>query len=467
MNLLIVLIVFITIIVLGLHWVTMAFSEPFFDIGVVLAVDSDGNCYVAGCHTGGADLDPGPGTDWHEPEYDSEIFIIKFDAEGNQVWADTREGHHWKNRGFDLLADSDGSVYVSGYHSLYSLGPNSSTYSYLNKFDMDGNVVWSYDWPHVMSRDLAFNESGNIIMAGAALDEVDLDPNPGQGSVVRGKDTVFISEFDSDGDYLESIVWQSEDSYDIVIDGINSVYIYGRDYGSYRHSYEHSLRKFDMNGQVWEFTWVAVRILEPYYGPLHGDGYVAIRENGNVILTGASSGTLGEGIDTRISQADHDAGTNAFMVEFDPDGHVLWNQTWQSHSSAWPSGVTVDKDGSIYITGNFFRTVDFDPGEDVGEFSSNGKQDIFLSRFTSDGQYEWTRTWGGRGDDRANDVVTGDNGEIFVTGMFSGTVDLDPGPAVNRFRSINANDAFLVKLDTDGTFIWARTWGGENARYYY
>ena len=49
---------------------------------------------------------------------------------------------------------------------------------------------------------------------------------------------------------------------------------------------------------------------------------------------------------------------------------------------------------------------------------------------------------------------------VYTTGVFSGTVDVDPGPAQFNLVSAGGDDIFLSKLDKDGAFAWAVRIGG-------
>lgn len=52
------------------------------------------------------------------------------------------------------------------------------------------------------------------------------------------------------------------------------------------------------------------------------------------------------------------------------------------------------------------------------------------------------------------------NGNTIISGSFTGTADLDPGPAQHAFTSSGEFDGFVVKLDSEGEFVWAITYGG-------
>ena len=123
---------------------------------------------------------------------------------------------------------------------------------------------------------------------------------------------------------------------------------------------------------------------------------------------------------------------------------------------------TVDPNGDILITGSFANTVDFDPGPGVINHTSNGNVDIFVQKLDNAGNLLWVKTLGGTGLDRGYDITTDSNGNIYVVGGFFNTVDFDPGPSVSNLTSIGSNDAFVLKLDPSGNFLWVKSFGSDN-----
>ena len=91
---------------------------------------------------------------------------------------------------------------------------------------------------------------------------------------------------------------------------------------------------------------------------------------------------------------------------------------------------------------------------------SNGSLDVFLSRFDKDGNFVWARTWGGPDDDCGYSVSNDGSGSEYVTGFFQDTVDFNPAAEEDFHTSNGQFDAFLSKLDSNGNYVWARTWGG-------
>ncbi len=205
-------------------------------------------------------------------------------------------------------------------------------------------------------------------------------------------------------------------------------------------------------GGGWALTW----------GGTESDrGYgVAIDGSGNVYVTGRFEDAVdfdpGPGIDEHTSNGNRDI----FLSKFTSIGVFQWVRTWGGPGYDEGSGVAIDGSGNAYVTGNFRVTVDFDPGPGVDEHTSNGNDDIFLSKFNSSGVFQWARTWGGIVNDEGSGVAIDGSGNAYVTGRFEDTVDFDPGPEVEEHTSNGDRDIFLSKFNSSGDLQWARTWGG-------
>ncbi len=76
--------------------------------------------------------------------------------------------------------------------------------------------------------------------------------------------------------------------------------------------------------------------------------------------------------------------------------------------------------------------------------------------------YEWAKAIGGTGFDFGNAVaVDRETGDVYTTGVFSSTVDFDPGAGVYKLTSAGANDIFITKSNAAGRFVWALRMGGD------
>jgi len=89
--------------------------------------------------------------------------------------------------------------------------------------------------------------------------------------------------------------------------------------------------------------------------------------------------------------------------------------------------------------------------------------DCFLTKYNSDGDYQWTISWGGTSFDESYGVVVDDTA-VYVMGTFRGTVDFDPGAGVSEATSAGADDVYLNSFDvSNADFLWMKTWGGTGA----
>jgi hypothetical protein len=112
----------------------------------------------------------------------------------------------------------------------------------------------------------------------------------------------------------------------------------------------------------------------------------------------------------------------------------------------------------------WYGICDFDPGLGVAEHKSffdacEGR--MFLSKFSSQGDFQWADVWGYPCDiydyERAAGVAATPGGSAYVVGQFAKTTDFDPGPGedlhtVTGYPYYVGNDCYLTKFPPDG--IW-------------
>ncbi len=140
-----------------------------------------------------------------------------------------------------------------------------------------------------------------------------------------------------------------------------------------------------------------------------------------------------------------------------------WVKSFHGTNQEVGKAVTSDAQGNVYSTGYFLGTVDFDPGVGVYPMSSNGQQDIFISKLDGNGNFVWAKHIGGAGNDMCNAITLDMAGNIYLTGFFRNTVDFNPGAGtayLNTYASAS-QDIFICKLDTSGNFLWAKSFGGS------
>jgi hypothetical protein len=116
------------------------------------------------------------------------------------------------------------------------------------------------------------------------------------------------------------------------------------------------------------------------------------------------------------------------------------------------AGVAIDSSDNIYITGTSQGANLF------GKNATSGTtDDIFVAKLNSSGVVQWVYAAGGTGRDRGRKIALDSSGNIYVTGYYWSTVDFGGGNVTS-----NGNwDAFLLKLDSSGTFQWVKSYGGS------
>ncbi len=63
----------------------------------------------------------------------------------------------------------------------------------------------------------------------------------------------------------------------------------------------------------------------------------------------------------------------------------------------------------------------------------------------------------------SNSIIVDNGGNVFATGQFALSADFDPGSGVYNLTSAGTDDIFILKLNTNGDFVWAKNMGGAGS----
>jgi hypothetical protein len=183
---------------------------------------------------------------------------------------------------------------------------------------------------------------------------------------------------------------------------------------------------------------------------------VVFDHEGNIITLGRFEGTIdfnpGGGVLTLTANPSVDI----FITKSTSDGELLWAGQFLSGQGQIPYSLATDELGDIYITGHFNGTIDFDPGPSVFQLNSGGGQAGFVTKLNSNGEFVWARHFHTSGYSPGFDIVVDSLKNVYLTGIFGGTVDFDPGAASFELNGGFVSDAYIVKLDHNGQFVWAK-----------
>lgn len=146
------------------------------------------------------------------------------------------------------------------------------------------------------------------------------------------------------------------------------------------------------------------------------------------------------------------ASTNLFAQSVD----LLWLKTYESSNYATIEQIESDSQGDLILSGSFMDDVDIDPGPSI-EMVSGSRS--FIQKTNNDGNLIWSKPFLSTENVFISDLDIDSQGNIFLSGEFSGTVDFDLGNGVSVLTSNGLNDGFLVKLNSLGDLIWAKQIG--------
>ena len=160
-------------------------------------------------------------------------------------------------------------------------------------------------------------------------------------------------------------------------------------------------------------------------------------------------------------------GDDIFISKLDASGNFVWAKNIGGTLPDQGFSIAIDALGNIYTTGAFRGTADFDPNAGTFNLTAAAGADIFISKLDASGNFVWAKSIGALSDDASYAITLDTLGNIYTTGFYEGTVDFDPGVGTFNLVSGVFADAFILKLDSSGNFVWAKGLSGfaiENGR---
>lgn len=273
----------------------------------------------------------------------------------------------------------------------------------------EGDLAWAWGFGQNLDdvgENIFVDSAGNVYMTGYFQGTVDFDPSAEVKNLVSaGNNDIFVTKMNSNG----NLVW-------------------ARSFGS----------TFDDVGMG-----------------------IYVDSAGNIYTTGYFQGTVDfdpgvGGTPNMVSTGS----TEIFISKLDSNGNYVGAWAMGGTADDYGFGIFVDSFGNIYTTGYFRDTVDFDPGLEITPLTSEGNEDIFISKLNSNGSFAWARSLGGGTADVGLGISLYSSGNIYITGYFQNTVVFNPGSVATGLTSVGSFDIFVLKLDSSGTLVWAKHMGG-------
>ena len=395
--------------------------------GRSVSVDQQGNVYSAGLFTHTVDFDPGPavypitGGGGGTSEYG--IYISKLDADGNFVWA-KQIPVIVEFADIELKTDNSGNVYLTSYigdpadmdpgPAVQIMNPIGAKDAFVVKLDTDGNLVWAKQFGGPgdtvpMPNILEIDENNNVIICGLFNNTVDFDPGPSTYNLTSTAHMQsFITKLNSKGE----LIWAKQFG--------NSPVVYSNA----------NIRDVECDLQ------------------------------GNIYTVGGFAGSCdfdpGPGVYTLSAASTMDG----FIAKIDANGNFSWakkiaNTTNTYSGWIFSRGIDIDDMNNVITTGTFIGTYDFDPGTVDNSIASPLGYDSYILKLNKNGEFVWVKIIGGNDADGGNDVVVDSDNNIYTVGEYGPSVDFDPGPGIVTINSPYYGPSVLVKLNSDGNFVYA------------
>lgn len=367
------------------------------------ALDASGNLYVVGWYTS-ANITFGSITLTNTGAYTADVFLVKYDAAGNAIWAKTFGGIDG-DLGNGIAVDPTGNIYITGWYSSASFTMDSYTLTnsaastsdvFIAKLNSAGTTLWAKS-------------------AGGAL------ADRGHGIAVDALGNVFTT-----GVFGSSTINFGAGALTNVAPGTNDFFIV----------------KHNTAGTAqWSKS----------CGGTNSDAGLsaAVDSLGNVYVTGAfSSSAINFGAGTLTNAGARDL----FLVKYDGLGTAVWSVRSGGSLDDIGNAVAVKKN-AVYITGAFNST-SLAFGTTTLTNAGAGTSDIFLTKYDINGNAVWAKKSGGSDSEEGNGLAIDSFGNVYLTGYFSSSSITFGTITINDF-SVGYRDIYIVSHDGSGNVLWA------------
>ena len=435
-----------------------------------IKTDLDGNIYVVGSVYSTDPCDFGNGVSISGGNSDGSAFIVKYDTNGNALWARTAEIAPNASWFMKLVTDDLGNIYVSGVitsneefdfgDGVTVSGNSTQQNAVLLKFSSSGHAEWALT-PSSASNTSRFNgiavsKSGDIYVAGEVWYTGEF--NFGNNVSLSGTGTgvsPFLMKYNSSGvaqwiksasgtydfcQFRDMVMSESGDVYAVGINrGIETDFSGGITLSSdavYNNSF---IIKYDSLGQA---EWAKSTINSPDHS---GFNSIDMDRNGDIYVAGYASSTgefdFGDGVTVQGG-----GDSNALIVKYSPTGNALWARVNLS-PAYWGEfcDVAVDASSNIYAAGEMETDSQFDFGNGATA-TGGGDYNALLVSYNSEGDVQWIKTTPTAPDYTEFYGVDADNhGDVYAVGEIDTTGEYDFGNEVKISGSSDTVSPVIVK----------------------
>lgn len=427
------------------------------DYSNATCTDANGNVYITGTFQSST-ITFGSYTLNNTATGSLDIFVVKYDANGNVLWA-VKGGGTSDDWAYSIVTDASGHVIITGHYTSSSITfgtttlTNVSNYTYMNdffvvKYDSLGTVIWAKSGGggrNDVSWSVCTDLNNNVFITG----EFDSDTMKfGNYTLIKGSNNyydAFTAKYDAGG----NVLWaksaggtQAERGWSICSDLGGNAYvtgyfqssvIFGSDTIVASGNTDMFIFKYSANGnEIW-----AKRALKPSAGNDVMGTAIISDANANLYLTGFFQYSVAFGGDTLGNAGNR----SVFLAKYDSSGNALWGKSPGGTNNDFSQAICGDANGNVYISGYFASSFLNFGGNPV--FNANiGYADIYVASYDANGNALWAKSIGNQDNDYGMGICSAGN-SVYVTGYY-GSFSLDFGGII--ITNTGSNDVFLAKL---------------------
>lgn len=384
--------------------------------GSAIAVDVNGDILVGGYFSGTADFDPGTGVDNRVSNGYTDLFVLKLNDAGGYIGALTL-GDAYSDAVTTLKTDKLGNLFIGGVFSGtpdFDAGTGVATLDasqggmFFAKYDRSGHYKWAKNigcnGGSQFLNAMALDTAGNIYVAGSFNGPADFDPGPGTFTMPSTSSLLqdaFIARYDTAGNYVWAYHMGCTDdvtsAYGLALGKTGTLNITGVFYSTVDFDpgpgvsalsttvagvHNIFMAQYDLMGN---YKWAKNMGSSTSGGGAAKGSSISIDSSDNIYLTGYFSGTTD--FDPGPSTANITAKLiDMFFAKYDISGNYQWAHSIVPDNGVLIGGiaaepvVNVDSKGSIYLTGMFGDTANFNPSG-TAKLRSAGNYDGFIVKY--------------------------------------------------------------------------------------
>ncbi|MEL6862891.1 MAG: hypothetical protein AAFP19_00670 [Bacteroidota bacterium] len=433
------------------------------DMGFIrgMDTDADGNLYVCGDFNDEIFFDQITLED-HPQEADNpfggDIYIAKFNPEGEVVWARRIGGNDWSysDQPSSIVVDTAGYVYLSG-----ELEGNNVTIddgipiedggpSFIARFTLDGDLDWLRRYNCYRLLDMALTPDGNLYISGdGVLDLAGAVPPINSG----GASDMFLALLNPDGDPIwirtagSSIFNSNAYGISITSDQHNHAIVlirFSDELNFYGHNYslideqgftDFAVAKYNQLGQLVWADLIAINNLSRDHGSVIVDAndfiYVIGHYRGSSVSLGNGSINLSS---SYVGTTDYDV----LLARYAPNGQVSWAHVLDSPDASYGRGMDIDAAGNLFLITDYYEQLTLEDGSILEADGSNFSPTSVLLKYNEQGQHQWYQEIKHLRSDRTSYVQCGDNGDLWMCGLFNEDIVISDQSIPNNSSSWSA-----------------------------